>query len=701
MTRTTRSKLCIGVLAVVAEFLRFDGHLEAQPAASGVKVSAFLRYSGHSAPRFERARRASVYVPVRDGVRRAVDIYLPVVEERVASGRLPVIYQSQRYVRAWKNADGSYDSPVAHINPDGTFRIGDGGSDGGVLSWFLRHGYAVVVADMRGAGASNGAEIEANSLQAGEDEYDIIEWIARQPWSDGNIGMIGISYGAESQLMAAGTRPPHLKALFPAAPEFDRFRGEAFVMGGIARTGWLASWLQSTQAANAVTSPSVAPAAAAMPPPPTRAIAPVDADRKGRLRDQAIEERRRASSEGKGITREFQVIADVAAGKLFWDDVPYGVSFQRRGPNHLANQLARIDSAQVPSYFLTGWFDLYTAGGTRYYNNLTMARRLVIGPWTHSPGNLEDAPDGARTQSYRETMRVEGLRWFDHWLRGIDNGVTQEPPITYAIMDSPERWFWRATDRWPPADAAPVVYFLAEGPSGTARSINNGLLTTGRTALERGDGRDEWRVDYTTTTGTSNRWIRQNPRTRSGLGGTNYGDLTPNDVKGLTYTTEPLTRDVVVAGHPIVTLYATSTAADGDSIVYLEEIDAKGVSHYRTEGMLRASHRVLGDPPYRYGGLPLPDSRRKIVEQTPPLSAGVAELTFELYPTANLFEKGHRIRVSVVGNDRGNTTTPILDPPPTVTLFHTSKHPSRIELPVLLDDSWRNTGIVGGRPPAQ
>jgi putative CocE/NonD family hydrolase len=263
-------------------------------------------------------------------------------------------------------------------------------------------------------------------------------------------------------------------------------------------------------------------------------------------------------------------------------------------------------------------------------------------------------------------------------------------------MDSPTRWFWRTANQWPVPDAERVLYFLAAGPSGSIRSVNDGRLTTDRSQLEEEPGRDQWIVDYSTTTGISNRWIRTNPATMSGDGGTRYGDRTPDDSKGLTYTTEPLAREVVVVGHPVVTLYATSTAPDGDFFVYLEEIDATGVSNYLTEGTLRASHRVLGDPPYKYGGLPLPDSRRATVEATPPLSAGVAELTFELYPTANIVEAGHRIRVTVLGNDQDNTATPVLDPAPTVTLYHTSRYPSRIELPVLRDEGWRSTARVGG-----
>ena len=131
-----------------------------------------------------------------------------------------------------------------------------------------------------------------------------------------------------------------------------------------------------------------------------------------------------------------------------------------------------------------------------------------------------------------------------------------------------------------------------------------------------------------------------------------------------------------------MTLHATADSEDLDFVAFLEVVAPDGRSQYLTEGMLRASHRTLGVPPYHYDGLPFPDSSSAVVAATPPLSAGVSELTFELYPVGAVVPAGSRIRLSIVHIDVGNTATPVLDPAPHVTLHRTGRYPSQLVLPL-------------------
>lgn len=189
--------------------------------------------------RFREAVRRSVYVTMRDGVRLAVDYYVPAREGVVAKGRFPVLFEYTRYGRAQPLSDGGTvrwaDAPA---NAGGVLRI-LGKPSGPLL--MLAYGYAVVVADMRGAGASFGPSLPEGDAHEGRDGHDIVDWIARQRWSDGTVGMLGTSYLAEIQPRVAAERPKALKALSMVHAFFDGENG-GYAMGGVFRAGWLGAW---------------------------------------------------------------------------------------------------------------------------------------------------------------------------------------------------------------------------------------------------------------------------------------------------------------------------------------------------------------------------------------------------------------------------------------------------------------------------
>jgi putative CocE/NonD family hydrolase len=157
--------------------------------------------------------------------------------------------------------------------------------------------------------------------------------------------------------------------------------------------------------------------------------------------------------------------------------------------------------------------------------------------------------------------------------------------------------------------------------------------------------------------------------------------MTFNDEKGLTYTTAPLKKDLRITGHPVVQLWVSSTATDGDFFAYLEEVDETGYSTYITEGVLRASHRKLSLPSFNNMGLPW---HRSFAQDVAPLIPGEpVKLVFDLMPTSWLFRAGKRIRVTITCADDGNTFTPQYTPTPEVTIYRSIFHSSYIKLPVI------------------
>ena len=193
------------------------------------------------------------------------------------------------------------------------------------------------------------------------------------------------------------------------------------------------------------------------------------------------------------------------------------------------------------------------------------------------------------------------------------------------------------------------------------------------------EGYDDYRVDYSAGTGNVTRW---KSLARSDPSADFYPDRKQQDKKLLFYTSSPLDRDLEVTGHPIVTLYVSSTERDGSFFAYLEDVDEGGNVTYITEGQLRAIHRKLSEqqPPYR-DAVPYRTFKRKDAMALEP--GVVAELVFDLIPTSYLFKKGHSIRIALAGADKDHFLIPINERPPMLQFYRNIIHSSRIDLPVI------------------
>lgn len=584
------------------------------------KISHFGEYKGYSEPVYDSWIRTSQYLTMRDGVRIAIDVIRPARGGKVAEERLPVIWSHNRYRRATLR-DGRVYSVV----------------DSPLYQSFIRNGYILANADVRGSGASFGTWTGIFTPEESRDAYEITEWLASQPWCNGNVGMFGGSYLGITQLMAASTRPPHLKAIFPLVALFDLY--SIVYHNGVFFDAFIRAWSDLTMTLD--TTPGVAPVQGSDGESMLQAALEEHAGNR-RLIDIMMPLRFRDSRD------------EFTGARLYYEWQPAGY-------------LKEINESGVPMYVWGGWFDSFTKDGILIYRNFSGPKRLVMGAWSHSPRDREIAQE-------EYTLAItEALRWFDHWLKGIQNGVMEEPPVRYQLMKAHKQNEWRAVEEWPVKDAVGVSYYFSGDCSGSVASVNDGMLKTsppGKTA-----GRDEYRVDYTTTSGKTSRW---NNAVGAGFG---YGDMTGNDRKTLTYTTAPLEEDLIITGHPVAHLWMSSTAEDGDFFVYLEEVDTEGISHYVSEGAIKASHRALSEPYYDNLGLPF---HRSHAEDAQPLKRGrPVELVFDLQPTSNVFDAGNRLRIAVAGADVDNAIPDSQDPPPMVTVYRGKKMASYVSLPVV------------------
>ncbi len=595
------------------------------------KVSRFGEYSGYSEGRFDEWICNSQYIEMRDGVKLAIDVVRPAVDGVAVDEKFPVVWTHSRYHRGPQALASRFGmageiKSLVDANPD--------------LQRLVKHGYVIAAVGVRGSGASYGTYTGLFSPEETRDAFEITQWLAEQPWCDGNVGMQGASYLGMTQYMAASQAPPALKAIFPNVAGFDLY--DVIYPGGVYRLDMIRHWDELTEQLD------------------NEWLAPrVDADEEGKMLEQAV-----AQHEDN-----WEVAINYRKAR-FRDSASNGYSYLTHNP---APHLAQINHAQIPAYHWCGWYDIFVTDALIWYANYRGPQRLAIGSWPHAA-----TPD-PRVMMERIRLRsAEQHRWFDCWLKGIDNGIMDEDPINIATLDDPGDASWSSSPQWPLPKQEYHRFVFAGGPSGSVESVNDGTLVHveyNNKADGAGD-RDQYEINLETTTGSATRWDNA-----VGAGVMNYGDMSENDALCLTWTTDVLPEDVNITGHPVVTLFVESSAGDADFYVLLEEIDADGKSHYVSEGVLRASHRDVSPAPW--SNLDLPFQRSFAADQRELDSGVVMKLEMDLHPVSNIFNAGHRIRVAIMGADRDNTEPPPVSPGTTITIHRSAEYPSGIQLPVV------------------
>jgi putative CocE/NonD family hydrolase len=493
-------------------------------------------------------------------------------------------------------------------------KILTGESYPGTAAKLVKYGYVVAIADFRGLYASYGHNVAFNRGEwltaARRDAYDITEWLAKQSWSNGNIGMWGCSATGGSQLQAATTAPPHLKAIFPMSCEFDAYSFR--VPGGMA-----AAKSASTNVPSKMQPGQKGRDAAAEP---------VDGDTDRSQLNQAIAEHEgTVENEGYALYRDSFADAITDQGSQPW--------WIKSSPHHYLEQ---IKASKTAIYLAANWDEGTTKHGAFFtFNNVTNPAKLIVGPGGHCGWT-------AVQSQTKFDITVEEHRFFDYWLKGIDNGIMKEDRIYYYTYNAPAGSEWRSANQWPLPNEKRTKYYLDKGS----------LSTTAPTGA---DQKDETAVAY---------------------------DVTPANMttKGLVYVTAPLSTDVQVTGHPTINLWVSSTAPDGDFIATIQDVAPDGTAtSYNVNGRIRASLRKLQNAPYNNLGLPWHGFHEADVI---PLTPGKpAELVFEILPISMVFKAGHSIRLVINFADTRSTLR--LDPAPKVTIYRDSTHKSYVTLPII------------------
>lgn len=587
------------------------------------RISAFGKYKGYSTQRYNDYIKTSDYIRIPDGTRLAFDLFLPAVKDEAVQAKLPVLFCYTTYLRAWNMFPGgklieSEDMPLGVIARlflrIRAFIMKDGNVLDTVfrepwLKEMLKQGYAVIVVEARGTGASEGV-VRPVFTKTAEDIGHVLDWISAQTWCNGRIGMFGKSMVAMNQYAAASTGHPCLKAIFPVSAGFDMYDAVVYP-GGIYNRAFADMLTSSTGMLEKLT-------------------VPVDTDTNGDTLKSILSFRKEHFSLDRSAERGFRKApfrdsrSSYPDGDRLWEDM---------GPYTL---LQKVNAAGIPVYNATGWKDIFTRDAILWHANLTVPRKLYISSASH-------AELGKKTKELNHN--VEARRWFDHWLKGVDNNIMAEPSINYLTMGPGGKSVWRSTKTWPLRQVVETDYYFQ----------SQGQLSQKQCTADEWSG---WKqVDYTATSGQNSRWCAIMKKSE-------YSDMTDNDRRVFAFTSEPLTEAIRITGHPVAAIALQTDAPDLDVFVYLEEVDAKGNSRYLTEGCIRSSHRQTCMPSYDNFGLPYHRSKEKDLLKV--LPGKTFHLSLDLLPLSLKIARGNCLRVAVAFSDQGNYETRQVNPKPRV-----------------------------------
>jgi hypothetical protein len=471
----------------------------------------------------------NLLIPLSDGAVLAADLYLP-----DAPGRFPALVSYYPY-----HKDGLIGALFEYPR-----------------RYFAERGYANLLVDFRGLGNSSGVVWDAMDPREAMDGAEMVEWAARQPWCDGNVGMWGMSYGGITSFKTAAAQPPHLKAIAPIMGSLDIYHDFLYPGGCLNCLGAFGAWGSFMIAMN------LAP--------------PMYQDAEGRW---------------------YQVWKE----RLEHCQPPYIFPWQDH-PTHdeyWQSKVIQAERIQVPTFLIGGWRDIFPEGMVQPYERITAPRKLLMGPWMHT---LPDVSPFAPVD-----YLAEMVRWWDHWLKGEQNNIMNEPPVTLFVQGSQ---VWKHEREWPIARTQERTLFFA----------------TGGTLAEK-PPRYEEDIIYQTDPTVGARAGLWDP-TAIGLG--LPFDQGPDDVRSLTYTGEPLPQDVEISGSPEAILYvALEEGDDVNLVVKLCEVAPDGRSALITTGWLKGSHRAAHARP---------ESVR---------TGEVYEFRVPLWATSYQVPQGHCLRVSV------------------------------------------------------
>ena len=530
-------------------------------------------YRNLSPPTHGMTRDDDIPVPMRDGINLLADVHRP-----AEPGRYPVLIAASPYPRQIQDLG----APAGFI-------------EAGASDFFVPRGYVHVIANNRGTSGSGGT-FGFFDGQERRDMYDLVEWASAQPWSNGNVGMIGISYFAGTQMEAAVERPPHLKAIMPIAGTYDLYESATHhgLMSSSFVTPFLAMIGMTSGHTNKLWRSKL-----------------LDAVRHVLLTPKI--HKRFETANGEAAIAGLKVLLKLHHEPHPWDDLWRSIAAEH--PVHDEwwedrNLLPLLERVEVPVYLGCDWQNvpLHLPHTFRAYEKLINSKHVQVAmmgehglawPW--------------------ESLHIEALAWFDHWLKGQDTGILEGPPFRYIIPES--EGGWRTMETWPPAEAS--FSHLALRADG---ALNEDEGETGaRTYMNLGSGLNRPRASET------------------------------DPPSFLAWDTPPLAHHLDIVGPIELQLDAISTAPDTAFIAILQDVNEAGEAVDVTAGYLRAGLRKVDETESKLGTPVVPCKTFEAV----PIGEKV-RYRIPVVPNARHFKAGHKIRLYLTTDDQAEEKPALL-----------------------------------------
>ncbi|MGV3571307.1 MAG: CocE/NonD family hydrolase [Ramlibacter sp.] len=573
---------------------------------------------------------ASRYVAMPDGVRLALDVYLP---DGATGGRFPTVVVFTPYYRRFKvSGPGAEPSPNIAIYRD----------------FFVPRGYALVTVDVRGCGASFGTRDCFRSPRERDDHRRIADWIVAQPWSTGVIGSTGISYLGAAACFLASTGHPAVKAVAPLFAVQDTYADHVFP-GGIKCTTVTENYDALVSALDLDLRDKLAPYPY-FNDPRYAGPQPVDEDTDGALVAAAVQEHK-DSFRMRDLAPEFAFREEAASHDPHLHSGAFSPYWY----------LAQVPG-QVNIYSVSGWYDgsAFVNGAiARFLGNPGADNRLLLGPWDHGARTNGSPFRGGGPQPEFPVLG-EVLRFFDEHLAGMDTGLRDEAPVHFHTVREEA---WQAAATWPPHADGTRLH----------------LAPQGRLAAQAPDSASvaAYKASFAQGTGSNSRFERLGALPVIDY----YKDWNGREDGMLAFATTPFERATELSGHAIVQLHVATSEHDAAIFVYLSEVEADGRSRYITEGALRLLHRAEGQPPASYQATwPWRSFRREHAKLMQP---GTAEtVRFALLPVSWKLQAGSRLRLAIAGGDADHFAQVTHGRPPLLEFTLGGDQASFVDLPL-------------------